>query len=641
MPVIDDGVVSQSPLPPSRSPARFLGVVAPSAQTAIGIAGRCRAEGMHTHVVGPVLVAFDPRTCPTIGFAKTDDGSFVVLDGEVFDEDPSQQPPLPDQSAALVLGRLIVDGGITALIGIHFEGVVTFWNARLNELTVVRDPGGLVPAFIAEHEGSRVWSTELDSLMVAGIQPMPDRRALDQQLAVGWVTPPQSFLCNVDSFPAGHAAVVRQGGKWRTVAWCRRTGKPELTSPIDEQGTAIGAAITRAVERRSHGSSVGAFLSSGIDSTVIVAVLRRILGRPVETFTFHYGGYEGPMNEAEFAAQTARLLGATHHRIDVTPDDLVNRFGSIVAQYQSPLTFGIHSFKQDLIGELGFTAVLSGNDLSSWSYYGRSIGPMAAMLRRLPIAFQLRFHALAARVRGIPKLGNAYQASLLATLGETTEHCSQRNRRALLGASAGQGTSRIAESLSEATRLYAGEPLPLQIAFVMDLSIAEYVGQWNHRWSRAFGHSIRHPLLDIEVADVVNRRTPRSRNKPQLRAFAATLLPPERSESPKVYQEMPLGHWFRGPLRDFVHDTLAPQRLLDADLVEPEAVNRLIQEHLTGEHNHTWTLWTLITATEWALQLRARPKTGLIRSGGSSRNRRQTVQPTECDGGAGAQLRFS
>jgi asparagine synthase (glutamine-hydrolysing) len=552
-------------------------------------ASAARQRGLEV-VDGPgVAMAWVRDARPAVLVARHDDGSFVVVDGELF-----------GVGADEVLDRLRV-GGVRALLPLHFEALLTWFDARSGEVTVARDHGGVVPGLVGTVGRSTVWSSDHESLLDAGLAAVPDPLAIAEHVRVGWVTPPRSFLRDARTLPAGHAAVV-QLGSTRVDAWFRHTARPPLQG---DQAEALGSAVIDAVRRRSTATKLGATLSAGVDSAVVVAVLRKVLELDVQTFTFRYLGYEGQLNEDEFAAETAAVLGVSHTVIPVTPQDLADRFVTIVADFQSPVTFGVHSFLQDPIRDAGVDVVLGGSDAGFWHVPGRA-GVISSWLRRVPARTRVALLAGADRARTLPKGEAAYWTALASVVPMKSSYTSIEEQRALFGEVADVSAVALARALSEATDLYRDEPAEYRTAFVFEqLAVPQYVGQWNHRWGRTFGFPVRAPLWDHGVMHVAERRRPWTGDKPVLREFAATLLPRERAYAPKIYQEMPLQHWFRGPLRGFVHDALSRERVERAGIVEHAGVQAILDDHDAGA-NRQWPLWQLMTAVEWALQLRER-----------------------------------
>ena len=555
---------------------------------------------MHDAPAGTVAVVWDDAATPLIALATHEDGSFVVVDGELF----AAEPPAGAPTAGDVLGSLR-RGGPAALLEHHFEAAITWWDASTERLTVLRDHGGVVQLLVGRAGSTTVWSTDPDDLLAAGVAREPDRLGIDQLATVGWVTPPRSYWRDVQTVAAGHLATIEPGRPAALERWYAHTGTPRVDAPIDELATRFTDVTTTAIERRAGARLLGATLSAGVDSTFLVAIARRVLDLHVETFTFRYHGYEGQLNEDEIAADTASALGAPHTVIHVRPEDLSSRFSAMVAAFQSPITFGVHSFAQEAIADAGVDVVLGGSDPGFWPVADRR-AEIVARARALPAGVRTTAASLASRLRQVPKLGAAHWAMLHATHPLPNAYLSRAERRAMFGRDAADAAERdLGRAIGAATASYADEVPWLRVAFTFEQhAVPQYVGQWNHRWARAHGLAIRAPFWDHDVMAFADRRWPWAGDKPMIRVAASRLVG-DRAYHPKIYQEVPLTHWFRGPLRDFVEDGLSRERVERAGLFDHAAVRALVDDHLAGNDRH-WPLWQLLTAVEWAHQLRGR-----------------------------------
>jgi asparagine synthase (glutamine-hydrolysing) len=101
------------------------------------------------------------------------------------------------------------------------------------------------------------------------------------------------------------------------------------------------------------------------------------------------------------------------------------------------------------------------------------------------------------------------------------------------------------------------------------------------------------------LLDFVMRLPRNNTKKNELRDLAATLMPREMAYRAKIYQSVPIGHWFRGPLKEFLRDQLSPSRVRDQGLLDPGAVQRLIDQHLRNEGRHGMKLWALVALAAW------------------------------------------
>jgi hypothetical protein len=131
------------------------------------------------------------------------------------------------------------------------------------------------------------------------------------------------------------------------------------------------------------------------------------------------------------------------------------------------------------------------------------------------------------------------------------------------------------------------------------LFIAEANLFWNQAWARAHNLALRHPYVDNDLQDFVMRLPRINANKEDLRRYAATVLPSDKAYARKVFHKIPLGHWFRRPLQEFLREQLAIDRLKRQGLFKPEAVVQIIDAHVSGRADHTWRLLALLTVTVW------------------------------------------
>jgi asparagine synthase (glutamine-hydrolysing) len=120
---------------------------------------------------------------------------------------------------------------------------------------------------------------------------------------------------------------------------------------------------------------------------------------------------------------------------------------------------------------------------------------------------------------------------------------------------------------------------------------------WNQIWSHAAGVELRHPFFDNAFQDHVMRVGQLGRGKLFIRQLAAEMLPDWSARTPKLHHTIPVGHWFRGPLRETLEDYLSEPLLRDH--FDMSAVNRLKHEHLSGAADHTWRLWALLSFVAW------------------------------------------
>jgi asparagine synthase (glutamine-hydrolysing) len=167
---------------------------------------------------------------------------------------------------------------------------------------------------------------------------------------------------------------------------------------------------------------------------------------------------------------------------------------------------------------------------------------------------------------------------------------------------ADRGIEATYDLLREAISEFDGESTLDQWRFLQQRSFtAEGVYQWNSTWSRNYGLEMRHPYLDDDLNAYMARLTFSRSGKENQRNFAATILPEEFVKAPKIFQTIPIGTWFKGPLRDFLRSTLESREL--SGLIDKAVVTHLVEMHMSGRADHAFTLWGLASFVLWSKQV--------------------------------------
>jgi asparagine synthase (glutamine-hydrolysing) len=365
-------------------------------------------------------------------------------------------------------------------------------------------------------------------------------------------------------------------------------------------------------------------LSGGVDSRLILAGLCRLLDLPgssFDTFTFRYADYRGVWNENEPARATAEHFGTRHHEIAYGPRDVAAGLDWMLRAYGEPFSFGLHSSMLRDVAATGVRALLNGAGPDGWYLdprndrglrYARLPRPLRAALRGS--AGVLRRLGSASRPRSLWRLyaaagdlGYAMEPAILC--GETGRpaRCTgiilseELRRRLYTDSTWVDQADRAADALFESARADFGDESPRDTVTFLHRHFVNAEGtlHWNHWWGRAHGITVRFPYFDGALLAFANRLPRRGRDKDEVRAFAATLMPHEMACAPKIPQTIPIRAWLRGPLRDFLQDQLAPARLAKQGFFEPSEVERLVKEHLKGGMAHEWKLWVLLAVTAW------------------------------------------
>ncbi len=366
---------------------------------------------------------------------------------------------------------------------------------------------------------------------------------------------------------------------------------------------------------RSHLVSdvpLGAFLSGGIDSSLVVGLMAQTSGARVRTFSI---GFDEPaFDELAHARRVAAHFGTDHHELVVKPDgvaildDLVARFDEPFADWSAiPTWYGSRMARQHV------TVVLSGDGgdelfggyeryaphprvLAFDRYSPRALGRVAAVAAgRLPHGVRGRTFL---RHVGRDDSGRYLDSIRFFGQDEKPALLSADLRQALEGP---DPETRLARHFAPYTHL----PWPSQMMrFDAETYLPEDVLTKVDRMSMAHSIESRVPLLDNEVVQFAFTlpaafKIKDGRQKHILKEVAATLLPREILDRPKQGFGVPLGVWFRGHLTELFADTLLAPRTLERGYFEARFIRRIVAEHLSGVRDHTFRLWQLVVFERW------------------------------------------
>lgn len=487
----------------------------------------------------------------------------------------------------------------------HLDGMfaLAVWDGNRERLLLARDRFGKKP-LCYWHDGARLaFASELQALTLApGLPRAIDPEALSDYLAYMSVPAPRTIYRAVRKVPPAHVVIAdRRGIEVRSYWQLDYTPKRE----ISEQDAAmrVRELLTAAVKRRLMSEvPLGAFLSGGVDSSAVVAVMASLSDQPVRTFSIGFD--DAPYNELPHARRIAQRFGCVHEEFIVRPDaveilpGLVRHFGEPFADSSAIPTAYLAKLTRGHV-----TVALSGDGGDEiFGGYGRHFASSVAEHWAVRAAARV-----AGRAGADPRRPSRLARFLDAAAGTRAE----RYRRwagvftpeaiaALApGAASGQGTVQqafddvrtldaIDAMLAVDTRVY----LPTDLLVKMDIT------------TMMFSLEARSPLLDRELAEFVARlptrmKVQRGSTKHLLKKAMTGLLPDDILRRPKRGFAVPIGGWFRGALRDYANDHLRASRAAAAGLVDQRAVSAVLDEHLSGTRDRAHEVWTLLMLELW------------------------------------------
>ncbi len=510
----------------------------------------------------------------------------------------------------------------------RLDGMFAFglWDESRGRLLLARDRAGKKPLYWAEREGAFLFASEIKALLEAGVDPTADLRAFPLYLAYGYVPAPGTFYENVRRVPPATVVTLDGDGRRERRYWRLRFRSGSMGK--DEAAAAVRSTLEAAVERRMVADvPLGAFLSGGIDSSVVVGLMSRLSSHPVRTFAIGFAD-DASYDETAFARRVAERFGTDHteFRVEAESVELVDR---LVDAYDEP--FGDSSaIPTSIVSRLArehVTVALTGDGGDEmFAGYPRLLGMVVAeriprwaaragdaLGRRLPHHRDFRhptrrfsrFFAAAAlppeerMLRWIGFFADQVDAMLRPELaGLVDRRALTAHFRAPLEAAAG------ASPLSRALALNFETYLPEDLLVKAD------------RCSMMHGLELRSPFLDTALMELAASlpdalRVRRGTLKWLLRDAFRDLLPEEVLTRGKMGFGIPLPTWFRTRWRP-----LLEERILSPDarlwrVLRPEPVRRMAEAHLAGTADHGHQLWALLTLETWLERAPVRLPEGL------------------------------
>jgi asparagine synthase (glutamine-hydrolysing) len=558
-----------------------------------------------------------------------EDGSVqVVCNGEIYNSAPLRSALLArghrfrSRSDVEVIAHLYEEEGPAAVA--RLEGMFAFalWDTRRRRLVLGRDRLGIKPLYVAETRGALLFGSEAKCLLIGGLEPAIDPQALHDYLTLGYVPDPASIYRGARQLAAGHLLVVEPGpggARQRVERYWRLAGHTAAADTRSEAGWQEELLGTLRAAVESHLMSdvpLGVFLSGGLDSGTIVALMHELGVAPIRTFTIGFA--EKSFSELHLARQVAARYGTEHHELVVRPDAatllprLVRHFDEPFADSSAIAVWHVSELarrhvKVVLCGEggdellAGYHTYRARRVAALYARLPRLVGGrlLPGLVRRLPVSHErISFDFMARRfVSGAhlaPAAAHLWWKTVLAEDVKATLYA-QRTAHAL------RPTGRLFDALwAEAD---GGDLDRLQYIDTALYLPADLLAKAD-RMSMAHSLEARVPFLDRRVVELARRIPARLRlrgltTKYLLRRAMAGRLPEPILRGRKLGFNVPMASWLAGSLREFAADTLAPARLRGQGLLDPAAVGRLLDAHLARRADHSHALWTLLVLAVW------------------------------------------
>jgi asparagine synthase (glutamine-hydrolysing) len=571
----------------------------------------------------------------------------IVFNGEIYNH-----LDIRDELAASALSREWKGHSDTETLlaaletwGVHgalerASGMFAFalWDRERRSLTLARDRVGEKPLYYGRQSpnGPFLFGSEIKALKQhPEFRAEIDRRALTLLLRYTYIPAPFSIYRGIDKLLPGHFLTLDSGGETKLEQYWSGADVAEsgVANPvagnsdeaIDSLEHILGSAVA---QQMAADVPLGAFLSGGLDSSLIVALMQKASSRPVKTFTV--GFEEKNYNEAQHAKAVARHLGTDHTELYVTPRQARDVIPDLPCIYDEPFADSsqIPTHLISAVARQHVTVALSGdggdelfggynrymitaglwNKLSAIPRPVRlaaaraltSIPPSAwtsfgdAAYRFLPRT--ARLNRLGDKVhKGAPLLGSQSAAELYGGMLSLWRDPAQIVIDATEPPSAATGLAPKLSRLGPIERMMALDLL----GYLPGDTLAKL-----DRAAMAVSLETRVPFLDRDVIEFAWRlpfdyKIRGGKTKWILRHLLYRHVPRELIERPKMGFGVPVGDWLRGPLRDWAENLLDERRLRREGYFHPEPIRRVWDSHLKGSLNEQYRLWPVLMFQSW------------------------------------------
>jgi len=549
----------------------------------------------------------------------------VVFNGEIYNyrelrsELAAKGHRLRGTGDSEVIPRLYEEHGPAFLSRLNGMFAIALWDSGLKRLLLARDRMGIKPLYYSLHGGSLWFASEVKSILAAqGSARAIDPLGVDQLLTFEYTASPTTLFQDVKKLPPGGWLTFSGGRVQQGRFWSLPTAEPDLAGSAEELTERLRETLTAAVRRQlASDVPLGAFLSGGIDSSILVAAMTEVSPTPPLTFSIGFG--DPTYSELPHARAVAAHCGTRHHEEILTPDYLAV-LPEVISQLDQPIAdFSV--FPTLLVARMArrrVTVALGGDGgdelFGGYDTY-RADRLSARWLDWQPAPVRAAAEWLA---RGLPlgkgKRGLANELRRFlegARLPSDWQHLRwmvflRDEQRARLYTR--EFRARIAGAVEGLVRAVledgGNDRLAAQMRCDLRLYLPEDILAKVDAMSMATSLEARVPYLDNEMVDLAlaipSRLKVRGGARKWIlkRAFAGA-LPETVLRRGKEGFSMPMKQWLTHEWNGLMHELLSPRRLAAEGLFDSRCVEQLMREHETGTHNHSHLLWALMVFQIW------------------------------------------
>jgi len=564
-----------------------------------------------------------------------EDGSIaVIFNGEIYNYE-SLQDELREQGH-----KFTTDTDTEVLVHLYeehgdafvqeLEGMFAFalWDGLSERLLLARDPMGIKPLYLGtEPDGRIAFASELSALFPIDFDVGElDSTAIAEYFAFGFIPHPRSAFTNVAKIRPGELVEICDGSIHRSQFYTPNIDP--IKKSLGDASQELRHRLEKAVKTRLQSDvPLGAFLSGGIDSSVITGLMAEVRDEPVKTFSIGFN--EKQFDETWAAQEVASYHNTDHHEYNVTPSDVREVINEVIPTFGEPFaassvlpTYVVSQKTSNdvtvaLSGD-GADELFSGYKKYRGEYYSRYYRVIPESLRqnlvrpavdRLPASRGTRFGN---RFRQVQKFARSSDSDISSRQFQWMARSTSQTAPAIEEMDVQKrGINRIKDAQDDAVAALPEERqndlAVIQMADVR-FDLPNDILPKVDRASMLNSLEVRVPFLDTDVFEFAMglptsyKITPTKQKVILKRAFD-DLLPQKILDRGKQGFEIPIGEWFKNELRSEFIETLRNSR---TDIIDTEFVCELYSEHVNGSRDHTAFLWAVFVFLKWHEQMRQR-----------------------------------
>jgi asparagine synthase (glutamine-hydrolysing) len=557
---------------------------------------------------------------------------WIVFNGEIYNA-PELRPALQQRGHVFrthtdteAIIHLYEEHGVDCVR--HLRGMFAFaiWDEKRRRLLLARDRVGKKPLYYAEHDGALLFGSELKCLLeYPGFPRRAHPEAVHHFLSLQYVPEPLSALQDARKLPAAHR-LIWENGRSTVERYWDLAYEPKWDAPEHELRERVRAKVTEAVRIRLMSEvPLGAHLSGGVDSAVVVGLMAGMSAQPVKTFSI--GFKESAFNELIHARRVAEKFGAEHHEFLVDPSAL-ELLPKLVSHFDEPFAdaAALPTWYLSELTRAHVTVALNGDggDEAFGGYQRYFADPFADLYRLVPAPIRnglLRLLLTALPVdrsrpveqnfgAALRHLAKAADLSCGASVLRWGSFFQETEKQALYTEEMQLATKgRPSHALLEHTFQNAKALSRLDRTLATDLQnyLPGALLPKVDRMTMAHSLEARSPFLDQEVLELAARLPASCKvrgftTKRILRETFADLLPPGIAQRGKMGFSVPLGLWFAGPLAGMARETLLRPSARIHRWLTPTGLEKLLQQHASGQADHGKRIWALLNLETWMEQ---------------------------------------